>query len=269
MATYSLDDLVYLMARLRDPQDGCPWDLEQTFDSIIPFTIEETYELVDALERADYPQIKDELGDVLFQVIFYSQLATEDKLFSLDDVIDNLVNKLIRRHPHVFPDGSLQSRKGQQDIEKDQVKVSWEAIKAAERSDKAQPRLLDDIPTALPALTRANKLQKRAARVGFDWDNIDDVLSKVKEEIAELESARASGIDADIEHELGDLLFSCVNLARHLKQVPETALRKANGRFEQRFGHVESRLVEQGVAMEEASVELMESLWQEAKEKGL
>jgi len=266
---YSFDDLVYLMSRLRDPQDGCPWDLEQDFASIVPFTIEETYELVDAIETSDNQQIKDELGDVLFQVIFYSQLANEQSMFSIDDVLDNLIDKLIRRHPHVFPEGDLQSRKGRQNIAKEQVKVSWEAIKANERGGKAQFGLLDDIPDALPALTRSSKLQKRAATVGFDWDNLSDVINKVKEELSELESAKASGDVSEIEHELGDLLFSCVNLSRHLKLTPETALRKANQRFERRFAYIEKALSEKGGSAQQASADEMEALWVEAKQQGL
>ena len=266
---YSLDDLIYLMQRLRDPQDGCPWDLEQDFSTIVPFTIEETYELADAIERGDLNQVKDELGDVLFQVIFYSHLGKEQQAFEFEDVVHNIVAKLVRRHPHVFPAGTLASRKGEQDTEKEDVKVSWEAIKAGERKEKSQHSVLDDVPLALPALSRSAKLQKRAAKTGFDWEHVEDVIDKIKEEIDEVIEAHEQGDAKAIEHEVGDLLFACVNLARHLNVVPESALRKGNHRFEQRFKYIEDKLAQAGIQFEDASLDDMDTLWNQAKLEGL
>ncbi|MEE8056295.1 MAG: nucleoside triphosphate pyrophosphohydrolase [Pseudomonadales bacterium] len=279
MADYSLDDLLYLMSRLRDPKDGCPWDRAQDFSSIVPHTIEESYELADAIERGDFQQIREELGDVLFQVVFYSQLGDEQKQFDFNGIVSTLVDKLIRRHPHVFPEGSLESRVGHQAIGSQaidsqtikiaQVKQTWEAIKATERESKQQPGVLDDVPMALPALTRAAKLQKRASQVGFDWDDIDEVLGQLREEIDELIEAREQHSAVEIAGELGDVLFCLVNLARHLKVNPEAALRAANRKFENRFRYIEQTLAENGHLPAEATLEQMDKLWGEAKEQGL
>ncbi|WP_019529961.1 nucleoside triphosphate pyrophosphohydrolase [Dasania marina] len=264
---YSLQDLQYLMQRLRDPQDGCHWDKEQTFASIVPHTLEESYELADAIARNDMAHIKEELGDVLFQVIFYSQLGAEQQAFSLEDVIHQLTAKLIRRHPHVFPSGELHSRAGQQQQQTEQVKASWEAIKQQERQQKQQHSLLADVPLALPALNRAAKLQKRAAKVGFDWNDISKVIDKLHEELAELEQAQQGGDKAEIESELGDILFCCVNLARHLQVNPESALRSTNRKFERRFAYIEQQLHSRQQAIADSSLELLESLWLEAKQQ--
>ncbi len=269
MNDYSLDDLLYLMRRLRDPQDGCPWDRAQDFASIVPHTIEESYELADAIAKQDYQHIREELGDVLFQVIFYAQLGTEQQQFEFGDIVTGLVAKLLRRHPHVFPDGSLHSRAGQQTTATPEVKQAWEAIKSSERKDKQQHGILDDVPVSLPALTRANKLQKRAARSGFDWQHTDDVLNKLREELAELADARQQRDEAAVQHEMGDILFCCVNLARRLGVEPETALRGCNQRFENRFRYIEERLREQGSSPEQASLDEMDALWDQAKQHGL
>lgn len=275
---FSIADLLDVMATLRDPERGCPWDLQQSFASIAPHTLEECYELVDAIERGDFPQIRDELGDVLFQVIFYAQLGREQGRFDFDDVVHNIVEKLLRRHPHVFSSGQFPAGElreaviasngdaNRNEIGVEQVGVNWERIKQEERANKNQTGILDDVPTALPALSRAVKLQKRAARVGFDWDNWRDVLVKMDEEKAELQEAIASGDAEQITDEMGDLLFCCVNLARFLKVDPETALRATNRKFEKRFGFIERELAAQGRSVEQASLAEMEALWVEAKQ---
>ncbi len=269
MTQYTIDDLLKLMMRLRDPEHGCPWDLQQDFASIAPHTLEECYELIDAIERGDMPQVREELGDVLFQVIFYAQLGREQELFSFDDLVHNLVEKLLRRHPHVFPNGQLRDGNSSltNTIAVEQVNHNWEHIKQQERHAKSQRSVLDDVPAALPALSRAAKLQKRAARVGFDWENWRDVLTKMREEQQELEEAIASENRAHIEDELGDLLFCCVNLARFLDVDPETALRACNRKFERRFGFIEQQLAAQGREPQHATLEEMEALWQAAKAK--
>lgn len=270
-ARYSIGDLLEVMARLRDPERGCPWDLQQHFASIAPHTLEECYELVDAIERGDFPQIRDELGDVLFQVIFYAQLGREQEKFDFDDIVHNIVEKLLRRHPHVFPLGRLNADDIRapvvaEKVAVDQVGVNWERIKQEERASKNQTGILDDVPLALPALSRAVKLQKRAARVGFDWENRRDILAKMEEEQAELEAAIATGDAEKIADEMGDVLFVCVNLASFLKVDPETALRAANRKFERRFNYIESKLAAQGRRMDEASLAEMDALWNEAKQ---
>jgi MazG family protein len=260
---YDMRDLLAVMARLRDPERGCPWDLQQSFATIAPHTREECYELVDAIERGDYPQVREELGDVLFQVVFYAQLGREQQLFGFDELVHNLVAKLLRRHPHVFPAGDLSEGRVATDVA--DVNRSWERIKQAERGARQQHGVLDDVPAALPALTRAAKLQKRAARVGFDWSHWRQVLEKLEEEKGEIEAAVASGDAAAIADEVGDLLFVCVNLARFLEVDPESALRGANRKFERRFRHIEQRLRAGGRSPELASLEEMEALWIEAK----
>ncbi len=266
--SYSLDDLLYLMARLRDPNTGCPWDVKQTYETIAPSTIEEAYEVVDAIERKDYLHLKEELGDLLFQAIFYSQLAKEENLFNFADVIDILVSKLIRRHPHVFPDGNLYSDVSGAGLTEEAVKKNWEAIKSEERKEKGSAGLLADVPTGLPALTRAVKLQKRAAQVGFDWPSVTGVCEKVREELAELESAITDGDRVEQEAELGDMLFTCANLARHLKIDPEAALRSANNKFSRRFSHMEDAAKRQQVELHNLSAAELDELWRSAKKAG-
>ncbi len=266
--TYSLPDLLHLMARLRDPQHGCPWDLKQTYASIVPHTLEEAFEVADTIERGDFEDLRGELGDLLFQVVYYSQLAREEGRFEFDGVVDGITRKLIRRHPHVFPTGELYATLDTPQLSEDQVKERWEAIKAGERAQKSTPEqlsLLDDVPTALPALSRAAKLQKRAATVGFDWPEALPVLDKVREELDEVLQAMADGDTDAVQGELGDLLFAVVNLARHLKHDPEQALRRANRKFERRFRFIEQALREQGLPIEDRTLDELDALWGEAK----
>lgn len=265
---YNLGDLLFLMARLRDPSRGCPWDIKQTYETITASTLEEAYEVVDAIDRQDYPHLKEELGDLLFQAIFYSQIATEQDLFSFADVIDTLVAKLIRRHPHVFPDGDLYADPDTSALNEEAVKLKWEAIKSEERKEKGKVGLLADVPVGLPALTRAVKLQKRVAQVGFDWPSIEGVWEKVQEEFLELQGAIDVGEKSCIEAELGDVLFTCVNLARHLKIDPEGALRRANNKFVQRFEHMESNLEQSAAQIQDLDLGELDRLWRQAKDAG-
>ena len=275
--SYTIEDLKTLMARLRDPETGCPWDTRQSYKTIVPHTLEEAYEVADAIEREDYPHLKDELGDLLFQVIFYTQLGREDGHFDFDGVVDHLVRKLVRRHPHVFPEGTLESR-----IDPDNrpdeawIKESWERIKAEERALKPAPEAsaevsrLDGIARTLPAMARAEKLQKRAARHGFDWPNVGPVFDKLHEEIDELkeawEAAQTGAGDPDaVEDELGDLLFVCVNLARFMKVNPEQALNRTNHKFDARFRAIERVLEREGRDMDEESLEALDAVWQAVK----
>ncbi|RAU42773.1 nucleoside triphosphate pyrophosphohydrolase [Pseudomonas sp. RIT411] len=271
---YKLDDLLHLMARLRDPQHGCPWDLRQDYASIVPHTLEEAYEVADAIARRDFPQLRDELGDLLFQVVYYSQLGREDGHFDFAQVVDGITRKLVRRHPHVFPDGDLHGPLDLPRLDEATIKRRWEEIKAEERAEKAaapeQLSLLDDVPAALPALSRAAKLQKRAANVGFDWADATPVVAKIQEELDEVREAMANGQAAQVAEEVGDLLFVMVNLARHLQVDAEDALRQANAKFERRFRFIEEALKAQDRTPQEASLEEMDALWDAAKveEKG-
>ena len=273
---YSVEDLLYLMSRLRDPQTGCPWDIKQTFSSIVPHTIEEAYEVADAIEKQDYPHLKEELGDLLFQVIFYSQMGKEQQHFEFSDIVHTLVAKLVRRHPHIFPTGELRSENNHITLSDKQIKGRWEQIKAQERAEKeaANPEkqtpefisILSEIPNVLPALQRAEKLQKRASTVGFDWPEASQVLDKIEEEIAELREAMAENNQANIQDELGDLMFAMTNLARHVNVKSEMAVRSTNEKFVNRFQYIERVLQGKGVTLEQASLEEMEALWQQAKQ---
>ena len=254
-----IQSLLDIMSQLRDPDLGCPWDLKQNFQSIVPFTIEETYELADAIAAEDFAQIRDELGDVLFQVVFYAQMASEQSLFTFEDVVDGIAEKLRRRHPHVF------AATGGQSVSAGEVKERWEQIKGEERQQKNQKGTLDDIPKALPALSRSQKLQKRAARVGFDWSELDAVRGKVDEELGELAEAISEGESAAIESEVGDVFLAMVNLARHLGVDAEAALRHANRRFEKRFRLMERAAERDGSQLSEESLERLEERWQAAK----
>lgn len=263
--TENLTRLIAVMAKLRDPDTGCPWDVEQTFATIAPYTIEEAYEVADAIERDDLPALRDELGDLLLQVVFHARMAEEEKHFTFDDVAAAIVEKLVRRHPHVFENPDFKADSG----------AIWEQQKADERTAKAAsqgraPSVLDDVPPALPALLRAEKLQKRAARVGFDWNNTGAVLDKIEEEIAELRAEIEANNAAAAEAELGDIIFAVVNLARHLNAAPETALRATNAKFVRRFQHIEQTLAEQGREVAATDLPELEQLWQAAKrdEKG-
>lgn len=262
---YTLDDLRFLMRRLRDPDGGCPWDLAQTYESITPSTIEEAYEVVDAIDRGDKSQLREELGDLLFQVIFYNQLAEEEGAFQFEQIVDGLTAKLIRRHPHVFPDDTLRGEsEARVNID---IKGQWESIKEGERQDKGLNSVLDDVPLALPALTRAQKLQKRAARLNLDWQNAKDVLSKLSEEYAELAEAIDCGALPLIEAELGDCLFTLVNLARHFKIDAEFALKRSSQKFSQRVKLVEDVLRTESKSPQQLSPEEIDKLWVMAKTK--
>jgi ATP diphosphatase len=275
----AIDRLIVIMTMLRDKQHGCPWDLEQSIKSLLPYTLEEVYEVADAIENNDLVELEDELGDLLFQVIFYAQIAKEQGAFDFQDIAAAISSKLLRRHPHVFPDGDMKKFGIPQNISADQVVVNWEAIKEVEREEKRKKggkkasqqleSLLDDVPRALPAMERARKLQKRAAQVGFDWAGIGPVLEKLKEEVQEFEEALAGGDAERMSDELGDVLFAAVNLARHSKIEPEVALRSANRRFEVRFKWIEVALTAKGRSLKEASLEELDMLWDEAKASGL
>ena len=265
----ALQRLIDIMAALRTPDTGCPWDLAQTSASIAPYAIEEAYELVDAIERDDVEDLRDELGDLLLQVVFHARLAEEAGQFAFEDVADAVCAKMIRRHPHVF--GDLRSASSEV------VRVNWETIKAAERQSKRdragsppeRAGLLADVPIALPGLTRAVKLQQKASRVGFDWGDVRLVLAKIREEIDEIEDAVDSQNADEVAGEIGDLLFAVANLARHADADPETAVRRTNAKFERRFAFIERELAARGSSTEAASLDEMDALWDEAKRQGL
>lgn len=257
---HRIDDLLDIMARLRDPVAGCPWDLEQTFATIAPYTLEEAYEVADAIARHDLGELREELGDLLFQVVFHARLAEEAGRFAFADVVDAICAKMIRRHPHVFAGVAYATH--------DELREAWEAEKRAERAAKsgAVGGVLDGVASALPALLRAEKLQRRAARVGFDWPDAGGVLAKCREEIDEIEAARAAGLGRDaLADEVGDLLFACVNLARHLGVEAEQALRGASAKFERRFRAVEGDLAEAGIPVGKADLATMDAAWERVK----
>ncbi len=277
---YTLDDLIAIMAQLRNPQGGCPWDLKQDFKSISPYTIEEAYEVVDAIDRGDKSDLCEELGDLLFQVVYHAQMASEEEAFVFDDVVQAISEKLVRRHPHVFGDDDFKSDQ--------EIKVMWDRIKrqeksAKERSEQANASILDDIPVGLPALTRAVKLQNKAAKVGFDWPDASFVFDKIEEELQEVREAYSHAqqereeqdeekelsvrSQAKLTEEIGDLMFVITNLARHMKIDPEHAARAANNKFCSRFSYIEQELLNSGRSLDEASLEEMDALWDEAKTK--
>lgn len=255
----AIERLLSVMARLRNPDGGCPWDLEQDFATIAPYTIEEAYEVADAIQRGDLQDLREELGDLLFQVVFHSQMAEEQGAFRFEDVAAGMADKMIQRHPHVFGDADERDAESQT--------RAWEAQKAEERAEKLKddPSVLANVPLALPALTRAEKLMKRAARVGFDWPTIGGVFAKIDEELAEAREAVDEGDPAHIAEEIGDLLSTVVNLARKLEVDPEAALRASNAKFERRFRAIEQKLAERNSSVEEADLDAMEALWLEAK----
>jgi ATP diphosphatase len=257
-STQPMPRLLAIMARLRDPNTGCPWDIEQDFASIAPYTIEEAYEVADAIEQANMDDLRSELGDLLLQVVFHAQIADDENLFNFNDIANAISDKMITRHPHVF---GTQSR----DKTPEQQTRDWEAIKAAERATQSQTGTLDGVAIGLPALLRAVKLQKRAARVGFDWPSTDQVLDKLTEEAAELTEAAQDLTQAEVEEEFGDLLFVMANLARHMKVDPETTLRAANAKFTRRFERIEALLAETGKTPEQSGLEEMDTLWNIAK----
>jgi ATP diphosphatase len=262
----TVDDLLSLMAVLRDAEHGCPWDREQSFATIAPFTIEEAYEVADAIARGDLPDLKDELGDLLLQVVYHARMAEEGGAFDFHAVVDAITRKMIRRHPHVFGDEEVKAGV--------QLRGLWDRVKAEEAEAKRaatgaapapEASYLAGVPLALPALSRSVKLQRRAAKVGFDWPQAQQILGKVKEELGELEEEMAAGDPAHIQEEFGDLLFVLANLARRLDVDAETALQNANAKFERRFRHVEKRLREQGRVLGEASLDEMEAHWNEIR----
>jgi len=266
-----IDRLIEIMAALRTPGSGCPWDLEQTFETIVPFTLEEAYEVADAVERGDYADLRDELGDLLLQVVFHARMAEEEGRFDFGGVVEAITAKLIRRHPHVFGEARNLSPR--------EVKDLWANIKALEKQRRAAERAaagapaearagaLSGVPAALPALTRALKLQEKASKVGFDWAEARAVIAKLREEIAEIEAEISSGDAEAAAGEVGDLLFAAANLARHLGIDPEAALRGTNAKFERRFAHIEARLSAEGRAPAGTSLDEMEALWVEAKRR--
>jgi nucleoside triphosphate diphosphatase len=261
----SISRLLQIMARLRDPRGGCPWDREQTFRTVAPYTIEEAYEVADVIERGDIAGLREELGDLLFQVVFHSQMAAEQGAFGFDDVVDAICGKMERRHPHVFGTERIDSAEAQT--------AAWEEHKRRERAGSAADgtdSVLANVPITLPALTRAAKLGKRAAQVGFEWSGVEGALDKLDEELGELRHELASQApQADIANEMGDVLFCVVNVCRYLKIDPEGALRHANAKFERRFGYVEQRLKAVGRSPRDASLEEMDSLWDEGKAQGM
>ena len=259
-----LEHLLLIVSQLRDPEDGCEWDLRQTYSTLPPHTIEEAYEVEDAVQRKDYGDLKEELGDLLFQIVFYCQLASEDARFNFDDVVLAISEKMVSRHPHVFNRKKISDRSPSDG--------AWESIKNEERTRKLEvnckgkPSVLDGVATTLPALSRALKLQKRASMVGFDWPNVIPVLEKLLEEINEVEEVLEGNLDAErLTDEIGDVLFTCTNLARHCNIDPETALRAANRKFEQRFRHVEGLIEANWSSSEPPSLEEMEAFWKQAK----
>ncbi|WP_114195990.1 nucleoside triphosphate pyrophosphohydrolase [Edaphovirga cremea] len=261
MTDTALQRLLTIMKTLRDPQTGCPWDRKQTFATIAPYTLEETYEVLDAIQREDYADLRDELGDLLFQVVFYAQMGSEQGLFDFDQVCNAISDKLERRHPHIFAT--------ELKISSDEALSKWEQTKSQERADKALFSALDDIPQTLPALMKAHKIQKRCAAVGFDWDTLGPVLGKVYEEIDEVmhEATQAVVDEEKLGEEIGDLLFATVNLSRHLGHKAEDALQAANRKFERRFRRVEELVAQAGMTMNDATLEQMEVFWQQVKKE--
>lgn len=257
-----MDKLLEIMARLRDPEHGCPWDRQQDFRSIAPFTIEEAYEVAEAIERGDLTALKDELGDLLLQVVYHAQMAREQGLFGFEDVARVIGEKLVRRHPHVFGDTAI--------ADAEQQSQDWERRKSEERAARNEKGVLAGVAEGLPGLTRAEKLQKRAAQVGFDWPEMPPVFAKVREELAELEYEHQAGSSRErLQDEMGDLLFAVANLARKLAVDPEQAIRGTNRKFLRRFHHVESRLAEQGLGPADVGLDEMDRYWDEAKALGL
>ena len=269
---HRIADLLTLMSNLRAPEKGCPWDIKQSHESLVPYLTEEAYEVIDAIESKDAEHLKEELGDLLFQVVFHAQLAQEKGDFSFDDVVSGITAKMLRRHPHVFPDGSLASFGTQTTLSDAQISAQWQQIKQQEKALKKQDvktGLLDSIPAKMPPMQRAVKLQHKAAKVGFDWPDVKPVFAKIREELDELEEALAEQDEQHIQEELGDLLFVMANLARHVKQDPEQAVSLTNQKFCRRFARIESLLKEQGKNLNDCGLEELDKYWDQAKSEGL
>lgn len=264
-----IDQLLTLMACLRDSQKGCPWDQRQTVNTIAPYTLEETYEVLDAIERGDHEHLKEELGDLLFQIVFYAQIEREEGRFDFDDIVSGIVEKMLRRHPHVFPDGCLTSFGQSSPFTEQELAGQWQKIKAQEKAHQKQQSLLDDVPVSMPAMMQADKLQKKAAKVGFDWDDTAPVFDKIREELDELESAMKEMDQDHIEAEMGDILFAMSNLARHVKVSPDIALNRTNVKFRRRFARIEALLSEQNKEISHCSLEELDQYWVQAKREGL
>jgi len=279
---YSLNDLLNLMAKLRDPETGCPWDLKQTRESLVPHTLEEVYEVVECIEENDIEHLKEELGDLLLQIIFYAQLADEEKQYNFADIVDGLTNKLVTRHPHIFPEGKLYGASSSvvaTPSSAAEVSQLWEKVKAAERESKGEQQpdsLLAGVPLNLPAMTRAAKLQKKASKVGFDWNDPLLVLDKLEEELAEIREALATGKQAEVAEEVGDFIFATVNLARHLKVDPESAVRATNRKFERRFKIIEELCLSEGTPLslerqanpdQRIALQQLDAYWEAAKHR--
>lgn len=273
----SIERLLTLMAYLRDEAQGCDWDKKQTYQTIAPYTLEETYEVLDAIERRDYEHLKEELGDLLFQIVFYAQLGKEELRFDFDDIVNGIVEKMLRRHPHIFPNGDLASFGEAPPFSQEALKGQWDRIKAEEKALKKQHSqshadeegLLDSVPVSMPALMQAEKLQKKAAKVGFDWPDTAPVFAKIREELDELEEAIQGAEQDHIEAEMGDVLFAMSNLARHLKVAPDVALNRTNVKFRRRFARIETLVSEQDKSLSTCSLEELDAYWEQSKREGL
>ena len=261
------------MACLRDPEMGCDWDKKQTYKSIAAYTLEEAYEVVDAIEREDFEHLKEELGDLLFQVIFYAQIAQEENRFTFDDIAIGIIEKMLRRHPHIFPDADIARFGEPSTLSEDEITDQWQKIKAEEKKNKGENSeknsLLDDVPASMPALMQAVKVQKKAAKVGFDWPDVSPVFAKIREELDELEEAIKELDQQHVEEEMGDVLFAMSNLARHLDVAPDVALNKTNLKFRRRFGRVEVLVLAQNKKLTDCSLEELDRYWEQAKREGL
>jgi ATP diphosphatase len=263
-----IEQLQYLVTCLRDESFGCAWDKKQTYKSIAPYTLEEAYEVVDAIEREDFDHLKEELGDLLFQVIFYAQMAEEEQHFNFDDIATGIVEKMLRRHPHVFPDGDI-TRFGEPSLLTElQIAEQWQQIKAQEKG-QSKEGVLSDVPVSMPALMQAVKIQKKVSKVGFDWPDVAPVFDKIREELDELEEAMKEKNDLHVEEEMGDVLFAVSNLARHLDVSPDVALNKTNIKFRRRFSRIESLVSAQNKNLTDCSLEELDRYWEQAKREGL
>ena len=264
----AITQLQYLMKCLRDEQFGCAWDKKQTYKTIAPYTLEEAYEVLDAIEREDFEHLKEELGDLLFQVIFYAQIAEEELRFSFEDVAAGIVNKMLRRHPHVFPNADIRRFGEPTRLSEQEIAEQWQQIKAQEKGHK-QASMLADVPVSMPALMQAVKIQQKVSKVGFDWPEIGPVFDKIREELDELEEAIKEQNQAHIEEEMGDVLFAMTNLSRHLKVSPDVALNKTNVKFRRRFARIEALLSEQNKKLTDCSLKELDIYWDQAKREGL